>query len=140
MNVKEALVNVFNIKVVKRVMYDTTLRKYVETGEDIIEEFYMRSMADDRSLLKSNFESKVLFLESIGQVGIIGFKMRNHVPAFFYFNKPGELRHILRVKPQELGSELKHLNNFKESIKNPINIHDEEFMTKVDLMLITGGK
>ena len=95
MKVKEALA-IFGIKVKKEVkhVYENGKYKMILNDIDVIDSYYGDTLSTDRNLLKSNFDSEIIYLKHKGMVGLLGFKMRNGQIAFFGFNNPMDWRSI----------------------------------------------
>jgi len=140
MNVREALANVFEVAIgPKRVWrHDPVTSKFglAELNqEEVRSTDFMDSLAGDRNLLASNFGSEVMFIDHIGIVGLMGFKMRNNRIALFYFNGPTSIRTLERV---ERKGTIEEFNRFKKSIKENHNIKSDELETWLALKLVSG--
>ena len=120
MKVKEAL-GIFGIKISKEKYWCHEKRKMVETDRDVIDSYYGDTLANDRNLLKSNFESEVLYLKHKGMIGLLGFKMRNGQMAFFGFNNPLDWRSINRDNATKQMSKYKTFLEFSNQPQHDID-------------------
>jgi hypothetical protein len=126
MKVKEALIEVFGIKIQKeslRRWYNGTI-EYIETNRYIIDTFQGNTLSTDRKILESNFQTEVIYLKHTGMVGLMAFKMKNGHIALFAFNNPLDYRTINRVNSSR---KIKNYNKFVEfSKKKQHNIDNGE--------------
>ena len=127
MKVKEAL-GIFGIKIVKETYRTWESGKYktVVTDHDVIDSYYGDTLSKDRTLLKSNFESEVLYLKHKGMVGLLGFKMRNGQITFFGFNNPLDWRSINRDNPVKQMQKYKTFIDYTNQPQHDIDTGDVE--------------
>ena len=140
MKVKEALI-LLNIAIVNEQVWRRSLTGesgYRDTGRVVINTQYGVSYKGDRDLLQSNFDSDIEYMDHLGPMGVIGFKMRNNQRALYLFNLLGHADTIIRVR------DIKMLNRYKEAkeiFSNTKNydLPSDEFDSWVTLKTI-GGK
>lgn len=112
---------------------------WVDTDRLEISTNWGQSYAGARGLLESNFESDIEYMDNIGPMALVGFKMRNGQRALFLFNLMGDMYTINRVREHKY---VKRYFTIKKAILEgeDLCISSDEFDSWLALKTIGGGR